>query len=260
MLTITSTQNQKIKDAAKLHEARERKKCGLVLVEGRREIELARAGGAAIETLFVCEEIFGDTDFVRAAGAKETFAVSPAVYKKISFRESPAGILAVARPPVYSLADIKNKNDLLLVVLEAVEKPGNLGAIVRTADAAAVDAVIICDPKADIYNPNAIRSSQGTVFTKKVIVADSPAVIVWLFENKIKAFAATPAANKTHFACDFRKNAAIVLGTEDKGLSQAWIEAADEKIRIPMRGAIDSLNVSASAAIILYEAIRQRLE
>ena len=168
--------------------------------------------------------------------------------------------MAIGKINSVGLEKIELKKNSLIIVLEAVEKPGNLGAILRSADAAGADAVIICDGKTDIYNPNVIRASLGTVFTNKVVAEESAETIEWLKKNNIKIFATAPGAKKFYTAIKFSSSAAIVMGTEAAGLSKEWLEAADEKIKIPMAGRIDSLNVSVSLAIVLFEAVRQRGE
>lgn len=255
---ISSLQNPKIKQAIKLREAKERKKLGLVIIEGWKELSLALAAGVEIEHVFYCPELDAGKKAVAEAPAEKNIIVSKKVFQKISYREHPDGVLAAGKIKLVGLAEIKLKKNPLIIVLEAVEKPGNLGAILRSADAAGADAVIICDKKTDIFSPNVIRASLGTVFTNKVIIADSDEAIGWLKENGIKIFATAPAAEKIYTDADFRAGAAIVMGAEDKGLSEKWFRATDEKIKIPMAGKIDSLNVSVSLAIILFEALRQR--
>ncbi|MDO8592185.1 MAG: RNA methyltransferase [bacterium] len=255
-LKINSPQNEKIKNIAKLRESgRERKKHGLFVIEGEREINLAIAGGVEIESLFYCAG-YGRQK-LRLAEEK-VFEVSEKVFSKISWRENPDGLLAVAEIKEQNLEDIKLGANPLLIVLEAVEKPGNLGAILRTADAAGADAVVINDPGTDLYNPNVIRASQGTAFTVQAVVSSISETIKFCQQNKIKIFTAAPAAKLEYVKADYGTPCAIVLGAEDKGLSHEWLKAADEKISIRMRGRIDSLNVSVSAAVILFEALRQR--
>ncbi len=256
MLIIESIQNEKIKNIVKLREAgRERKKQGLFLIEGCREINLAMKGGVKIENLFYCQ------DYIKAELAideERLVEVSKKVFDKIAYRENPDGFLALARVKEEKLENIKLSFEPLIIVVSAVEKPGNLGAILRTADAAGADAVIINDPKTDIYNPNVIRASQGTVFTVPTVIGSVEETIKFCKTNKIKIFATTPSAKKEYIEVDYTGGRAIVMGAEDKGLSEKWLKAASEKIKIKMRGRIDSLNVSVSTAIILFEALRQR--
>ncbi len=268
---IESAQNEKIKNIVKLRESRsERKKQGLFVIEGRREISLAVAGpvksgragakqfnwaGVEIVNLFYC------ADYAKqklGMADEKIIEVSKKVFEKISYRENPDGLLAVAKIKELKLENIKLSASPLLIILEAVEKPGNLGAILRTADAVGADAVIINDSKIDIYNPNVIRASQGAIFTAPMVVAAIDETIKFCHGRKIKIFATTPDAKLEYADADYKVGCAIVLGAEDKGLSEKWLKAADEKIKIKMNGKIDSLNVSVSAAIILFEAVRQR--
>jgi len=253
---INSLQNEKIKNIVKLRESsRERAIEGLFIVEGLREIELALLAKVEIENLYYCPTMAGDTP---PLAAENIIEVSEKVFAKISLRENPDGFLALAKIKKLELGKLKLKANPLLIILEAVEKPGNLGAILRTADAAGADAVIINDSKTDIYNPNVIRASQGTAFTVPTLTASVKETLEFCNKNKIKTLATTPVADLDYTKADFGSACAIVLGAEDKGLSQAWLEAAEEKIKINMRGRIDSLNVSVSAAIIVFEALRQR--
>lgn len=253
---IESLQNEKIKQIVKLRDSsRERQTAGRFVIEGYREISLALAGDAEIVNLIYCP------DYLKkelAVAEEKIIAVPKKVFNKISCRENPDGFLAVAKIRERQLEDIKLSNRPLVIILEAVEKPGNLGAIFRTADAVGADAVIINDPKTDIYNPNVIRASQGTVFAVPTAVSSIEETIKFCQKNKMKIFATTPAAKLEYDEADYGSGSAIVLGAEDKGLSKKWLEAVDEKIKIKMRGKIDSLNVSASAAVILFEVARQR--
>ena len=254
---ITSAQNPKIKEIIRLRKPRERRKENLIIIEGRQEIELARQAGLEIVELFYCQDFAGSK---KIAGLSEEIItpVVPAVFEKISYRENPDGFLALARPKYLELEKIKLSKNPLVIILESLEKPGNLGAILRSADAAGADAVIVANPKTDIYNPNVIRASLGTVFTNQVAVASTEEARNWLAKNKIKSLAATPEAKKIYTEADYKGAVAIIMGEEHPGLSKDWLEKVDEKIKIPMRGKIDSLNVSASTAIILFEAVRQR--
>ncbi len=249
---ITSRANPKIKNLARLLEkASERKKQDRIVIEGRREIEAAIGAGFRVENVFVCEELAGKARYENA------IYISKSIFERIAYRGSSDGLLAVVHPRRLPLYDLRLSSNPLLIVLEAVEKPGNLGAILRTADAADADAVIVCDPQTDIYNPNVIRSSIGCVFTRQVAVSSSEEVLEYLHQKKIKPFAAALTAAKFYTQTNLAQPCAIVMGTEDEGLSQKWLGPA-EQIRIPMRGKADSLNVSASCAILLFEAVRQR--
>jgi len=254
---ITSAQNPKIKEIIRLRKPRERRKENLIIIEGRQEIELARQAGLEIVELFYCQDFAGSK---KIAGLSEEIItpVVPAVFEKISYRENPDGFLVLARLKYLELGKIKLSQKPLIIILESLEKPGNLGAILRSADAAGADAVIVANPKTDIYNPNVIRASLGTVFTNQVAAASTEEARNWLAKNKIKSLAATPEAKKIYTEADYKGAVAIIMGEEHPGLSKDWLEKVDEKIKIPMRGKIDSLNVSASTAIILFEAVRQR--
>lgn len=257
MEIISSEQNIRIKNLVKLQEkSRERKKQGLFIIDGLREIKEALNGGIIIDEIFICPEIVGE-DFNDFSDVKTSY-VSEAVYKKISYKEKAAGVLAVAKPQTLELDTLKLKNSPLIVILEAVEKPGNLGAIIRSAYAAGVDAVIINDEQTDIYNPNVVRASEGLIFRLPVIVASQEATIKFTKDNKIKVFAAALVGAKNYVEADYKEASAILLGTEATGLSDKWLESADEVIKIPMKPGIDSLNVSVSAAILIFEAWKQR--
>jgi len=253
---IDSLQNEKIKNLVKLRDAsQERKRQGLFLIEGWREINLALKGGVEIENIFYCRDYAKQKLEI---DEEKMIEVSEKVFNKISYRENPDGFLALAKTKKLKLENIKLSSNPLLIILEAVEKPGNLGAILRTADAAKADAVIINDAKTDIYNPNVIRASQGTVFIVPTVLSSINETIEFCRANKIKILATTPDAKKEYIKIEYTRGCAIAVGAEDKGLSKEWLESADEKIKIKMRGQIDSLNVSVSAAIILFEAVRQR--
>jgi len=261
MERISSPQNPKIKNLKKLEKASERREQNLILIEGLRETVLAHRAGYEIESLFVCEEILKEQKeypLAEILKTKNQFSISKAVYDSLAYRETTEGVIATAKPKELSLENLQLKKNCLVLVIEAVEKPGNLGAMLRTCDAAGVDAVIICDAKTDVYNPNAIRSSVGTVFTNQIAVCETKQAIEFLKKNNITAYAAELSATKFHYQQNFKTATAIVVGTEATGLSDEWIKGADEKIKIPMLGEIDSLNVSVSAGILLFEAVRQR--
>jgi TrmH family RNA methyltransferase len=251
---ITSLQNDRVKNLVRLQKSSERKSQNLILIEGWREINQAIDNGFVIEAFFLNEDKIEDLD--RLSG--KVFLLAPNVFEKVAYRENTEGIIAVAKPKFHSFDTIKLRQNPLLIVLESVEKPGNLGAVLRTAEAAAVDAVIICDPLTDFYNPNVIRSSLGCVFSVPVVVCSNQDALRFLKEKNIRILAAELKANKRYDLTDFTQPAAIVLGTEATGLTDEWIGAADEKIIIPMLGEHDSLNVSVSAAILVFEALRQR--
>lgn len=255
---ITSTQNSKIKNILKLQQkSSERRKQNLIVIEGLREINLAIKAGLKIQTVLICSEI-AEPKLLNQLGIRDYLDMSLNVYQKLAYRGSTEGVIALAEPKIQQLIDLKLRNNPLIIILESVEKPGNLGAILRTADAANVDAVIVCDPLTDIYNPNAIRSSVGCVFTNQVVACSSDEAIQWLKNNNIKSFAAALTAKDFYHDTDFNGPSAIVMGTEADGLTEKWLNNADEQIIIPMSGEIDSLNVSTSTAILVFEAMRQR--
>ena len=252
---ITSKTNPKIKNLVKLQKASERREQNRIIIEGQREIERAQACGFEIEQLYVCETLLREPVGIKAA---TTESVSEDVFDKIAYREGSDGLLAVAIPKYNTLSDFKPKSNPLVIVLETVEKPGNLGAVMRTADAAGVDAVIIADPKTDIFNPNAIRASIGCIFSVPVYACSTDECIKWLKDNKIRIFCTYLKASIDYLDADFTGPTALVMGTEATGISDAWVKAADQNIIIPMNGIADSLNVSVTTAIVTFEAIRQR--
>lgn len=258
---ITSLQNPAIKNIVKLSKSRERLGQQLFVIEGARELSLALQSEYRVETLYVCPALFDKTKYPEVLNALPEAAlleISQAVFAKIAYRENSDGIVALAKPKTHSLSDIRLSDNPFVIILEAVEKPGNLGAVLRTADAAAVDAVIICDPQTDLYNPNVIRSGVGGLFTVQTAVCTSEEALVWLSTNGISTFAAELQAADFYQDTDFRQPSAIVMGTEADGLSAFWLKNATKRVKIPMRGEIDSLNVSVSTAIITFEAMRQR--
>ncbi len=262
---ITSTQNTYIKELVLLKEkSRNRKKTGQFLIEGFREISLAIKGGYTIETLIIDTSIV-DNQFIELIiseikSAVEIIEVSKEVYKKIALRETTEGIIAISKTKELSIENFKltSKNPLILVA-EAPEKPGNIGALLRTADAAGIDAVFIANPKTDMFNPNIIRTSVGCVFTTPIATGSTEEIITFLKAHKIQMYGAALTASVGYQTIDFKHPSAIIVGTEATGLSDEWLENTTQNIIIPMRGAIDSMNVSVSAAVILFEAVRQRL-
>ncbi len=254
-MIIDSLQNPKIKNVIKLHEAKYRKKQGLFLIEGEREIEMALASGINLQALFHCSDL---TKNLLALDKRLIFEVSKKVFDKISFRENPDGFLAVAKVSECELKNIKLSSCPLVLIAEAIEKPGNLGAIARTAEAIGLDVIILIDPKIDMYNPNVIRASQGAIFDVKIVRSNSKEVLGWCQQNKIQIVATTAKAEKNYIEIDYKKPTAILVGSEDKGLSKQGLELSDERIKIPMQGKITSLNVSVATAVVLYEAVRQR--
>lgn len=257
---ITSAQNPKIKMLLQLQQkSSERRKAGLFVAEGRREIMHCVEAGYEIDTLFYCPDLIGGDDFATDLAARsKSFAVSRDVYAKIAYRGSTEGAVAEVKTRRMNLADLQLSERPLIVVLESVEKPGNLGAVLRSADAAGADAVIVCDPLTDLYNPNLIRSSIGAVFTVPCVACSSEECIAFLKRKGISILTAQLQDSSIYYETDMRKGTAIVIGTESTGLTDVWREAADAHIRIPMLGRLDSLNASVSAAILLFEAVRQR--
>ncbi len=259
--TITSAQNPKIKDLLALQEkSKERKKKGLFVVEGRRELLHCIEAGYDPHTVFICPEILQKADFEEIASkCRCNFIEIPQhLYDKVAYRGGTEGVIAELHCKEMNLESLKLKKNPLIVVLESVEKPGNLGAVLRSADASGVDAVIVCDPLTDMYNPNLIRSSIGAIFTVPVATASSEDTIRWLKNNGIKIYTAQLQDSEWYYDTDMKGGTAIIMGTEATGLTDAWRKAADTHIKIPMLGKLDSLNVSVSAAILMFEAVRQR--
>ena len=253
--SITSAQNPKIKNLLLLQEkSRARRDQGLFVVEGRRELEHCLEGGFTVKTLFVCPEITGEEVLPSPA----IIEIPLELYKKVAYRDSTEGIIAEVEYKALTLEDLHLPENPLIVVLESVEKPGNLGAVLRSADAAGADAVLIGDPLTDLYNPNLIRASIGAVFTVPVVAAPSADIIAFLKDRGIQILTAQLQDSSLYYDVDMTRGTAIVMGTESTGLTPIWRQAADAHIRIPMLGRLDSLNVSVSAAILLFEAVRQR--
>jgi RNA methyltransferase, TrmH family len=261
-MIITSVQNPRIKHLVALRDRRERERDGLMLVDGYDELSLAVRAGRPI-SLFYCSALFRDRaqsqliEQARQAGA-ELVEVNERVFEKIAYRDTPDGWLGVFPLLRRGLADLAPGPNPFLVVMEAVEKPGNLGAILRTADAAGIDALISCDPVTDLGNPNVVRSSKGTVFSVPVAEARSEETIAWLREHGIAIVAATPQARPLYTEVDLSGPVAIAVGAEKPGLSDAWLRQADLAVRIPMFGTVNSLNVSTAAALLIYETVKQR--
>lgn len=252
---ITSAQNPKIKHLMLLQQkSSERRKHGLFVVEGQREVVHSLSVGYEMQTVFVCPEIAGSLSFP----SQTMYEVSKDLYQKIAYRGTTEGVVAVFKTKHRTLSDLQLPESPLIVVLESVEKPGNLGAILRSADASGVDAVIVCDPLTDLFNPNLIRSSVGGFFTVPTVTCTSEECIGFLKEKDIQILTAQLQDSKLYYDIDMRRPTAIIMGTESTGLTQQWRTAADAHIRIPMLGHLDSLNVSVSAAILMFEAVRQR--
>jgi RNA methyltransferase, TrmH family len=256
MKKIVSSENAEIKNIIKLKKPRERKKQGLIVIEGRHEISMAVSAGTKIKMLYVSSDFSSDINFkIDISCCTE---VSKEVFKKMSSRENPDGYFALAYVKERGLEKIRLSVSPLIVILDGVEKPGNIGAIIRTCDAVKADAILICGSQNDIYNQNTIRASLGTVFTKQVVLCSSEKAIDWLKKNNIKMFATSLDAKESYTEKDFRKSTALVIGAEHEGISKHWINAGADLIKIPMLGKIDSLNASVSAGVAMYEILRQR--
>lgn len=255
-MDITSLQNPRVKHIVKLREdKRQRRQDGLMLVEGYDEIQLALSAGYQPKTLISAPELVSRQI---EGGDAENITVNRAVFEKMSYRENPDGWLAVFPIPSISLTDLKLSEAPLVIVAESIEKPGNLGAILRTADAAHVDAVLVCDPRVDMWNPNVVRASRGAVFSVPTVEGDDASALEWLKSRKIRILAATPSAEVLYSDVNLRGAVALAVGTEDEGLTDFWMSNADVKVKIPMMGKVNSLNVSVSTALIIYEVVRQR--
>lgn len=262
LLKITSHQNPQIKAAIKLQNRAKRDEEGLFLIEGYRELKRAFAGGVTIQKLFICRELFlGENEDVLIESIGTTvIECTPSVFEKLSYRDRPDGLLGVAVQMRATLGTLKAQMgpNPLLVIAEGIEKPGNLGSIMRSADGVGADGVIVCDRCTDIYNPNVVRASVGTLFTLPVIEAGGEEVFLWLQEHKIQMVATSPAAKIDYTEADLRGPVAIVVGTEQLGLSEMWMKASDVQVSIPMKGVADSLNVATATTLLLYEVLRQR--
>ena len=260
---ITSLQNPRLKQLVKLRDRRPRDESGTFLVEGYREIRRALEKGVALTELYVSPEWFlGENEGeliskARSMGA-QVFELSKDAFAKAAYRERPDGLLGVAPQWKRTLDSLVLPQNPFLLVVEAIEKPGNLGTILRSADAAGCDAVIVCDPVTDLFNPNVVRASTGVLFSVPCIVAESKAVHAWLVAHGIRSVATTPAAEAIYTESDLTGRLAIVMGSEQYGLSDFWLKAADLPVRIPMAGQADSLNVAMATLITLFEAVRQR--
>ena len=258
---ISSPQNSLIKQLYQLKEkSRQRKKTDQFLIEGKRELSLAIKGGYKIETLLFFSDLFSESEANAMSQYNiEIIEISKEVFQKLAHRDTTEGVIAVVKSKNHKLEDLKfeSKNPLILVA-EAPEKPGNIGALLRTADAANVDAVIIANPKSDLYNPNIIRSSVGCVFTTEIAMASSEETITFLKTYNFNIFSAILQESEPYYTQDYTLPTAIVVGTEATGLTQEWRDAATQNISIPMQGVIDSMNVSVAAGILIFEAVRQR--
>ncbi|MBA3238695.1 MAG: RNA methyltransferase [Parachlamydiaceae bacterium] len=266
---LSSIQNPRIKQVVELRERSARNDSGFFIIEGYRELFRALGANQTLESLFICPPLFlGSNEHALIARAQQNgariFECTEKVFHKISYRDRPDGLVAIAHQKHLTLdslnAQISAKQNPFFVVAEAIEKPGNLGTILRSSDAVGVDGVLVCDRCTDIYNPNVVRASVGTLFTIPVVEAEGKETLAWLKKNKIQILAATPSATVEYTAVDMRGPLAIAVGTEQLGLSKLWMDQADLQVRIPMCGVADSLNVAMATTLLLYEALRQRRE
>jgi len=267
---ITSLHNPLVKRLIRLHQRRQRRREAVFLIEGETELAHAAASGIELETIVYCPQIISANQRLNSPAAIAVWAdslvpsppqvlnFSQHVYAGIAYRQNVQGILAIARPPQLSLAQLHLPPAPLLLIVDAVEKPGNLGALLRSADAAGVDLVIVCDANIDLYNPNVIRSSLGALFTVQILIASAPQTRQWLDANAIKTVLSSPSAQRDYRDVDYTAAVAIVLGSENQGLSPEWLDHSDCRVKLPMRGRMDSLNVASCGAVLLYEALRQR--
>lgn len=260
MKQITSSQNPFIKSLMQLQEkAKAHKQSGSFLIEGMREIELAIKGKYEIETILFLPELVSSQQITQLSRNQiDLIEISKEVYQKLAYRDTTEGILAVAKTKSLQLSDLKLPENPLVLIMEAIEKPGNIGAVLRTCDAAKVDAVIIANPKTDLYNPNIVRSSVGCLFTNQIATGTTEEVIAFLIENNINFYSATLQNSTAYHTQNYTMPTALVVGTEATGLTELWREKATQNIIIPMQGEIDSMNVSVAAAILIFEAKRQR--
>ena len=260
MKQITSAQNPYIKSLLLLQEkAKVRKQTGTFLIEGKREISLAIKGGYLIDTLLFYPELISEKEINKLVQNGTTIIeINKDIFEKLAYRESTEGVIAVANSKSFGLNDLKLNENPLILIAEAPEKPGNIGALLRTADAANLDAVIIANPNGDLYNPNIIRSSVGCLFTNQIATGTTTEIITFLKDRKISFYCATLQNSTSYHTQDYTTPTALVVGTEATGLSQEWREASTQNIIIPMQGEIDSMNVSVAAAILIFEAKRQR--
>lgn len=260
-LRIESIHNPRIKSIVKLQKRKEREKQNRFIIEGIKEIEKAIIGHYDLEQIYFCSEILSHDSLeviIQNQSGVEIIELSKAVYQKIAYRESTEGILAISQPKSHTFDHIKLKENPLWLVLEGIEKPGNMGAIYRSADAAGFDGIIICDARAELYNPNVVRASLGTVFTKDTVICTSTEAIDFLKKNQIKIYASYLEASLPYDQVNYKHPTAIVMGTEATGISSLWVKESDQNIIIPMQGIADSMNVSTATAVLIFEARRQR--
>lgn len=258
--TIDSPRNARVLDVLRLHKRRERERRGLLVAEGVWALRTALDGGAVVEDVYACREIFDDPALLglaRARGARVT-QLSERALVRLSGRDGPEGIVSVVRTPSSRLPDVCPGSVPLVCVAQSIEKPGNLGAIVRTACAANADLLVVCDPQTDVFSPAAVRASLGAVFLVPIAITSSERLVRWLRSQDIAIYAATPQGAEEPWATDLARPSAIVIGNEHRGVSDLWLERTDGRIRIPMLGPMNSLNATTAAGVMLFEAVRQR--
>jgi TrmH family RNA methyltransferase len=260
---ISSVTNPRVKQLVKLRNRRVRDETGVFLVEGFRELTRAVNAGVVVQQVYFCPELFlgkNEEELLAkaAAAGAERVELGSQAFLKVSYRDRPEGLIGVAEQFPATLDGLMLSPEPLILVVESIEKPGNLGTMLRTADAAGVDAVIVCDPATDPFNPNVVRASLGCLFLVSLAVTITSEALHWLAKRSIRTFAATPAAALSHWQADFRGASAIAIGSEQYGLSETWLQNAGQRIRIPMGGQADSLNAAMAAGVLLFEAVRQR--
>ncbi len=258
---ISSLQNPKVKNVVRLRERRHRDQSKKFLIEGYRELLRASEAGLVIDELFTCPDLYlgeNEQTLIEKLQPSSCVTCSPEVFRKISYRDRPDGLLAIAPQMERTLSDIKFKNTPFLVIAEAIEKPGNLGTILRTCDAVGADALLVCDRCTDIHNPNVVRASVGTLFSVPVVEVSNEEALQWLKTQKISVIAATPSSDVLYTDVDLTQPVAIAFGTEQYGLSELWLKKTENPVKIPMKGHADSLNVAISTGVLLYEVLRQR--
>tara|TARA_B100001250_G_scaffold334074_1_gene299889 strand:- start:31933 stop:32718 length:786 start_codon:yes stop_codon:yes gene_type:complete len=256
---LTSLQNPFIKSLVHLKEkAKTRKQKSIFLIEGQKEICLAMNAGYQIENILFCSKICSEDKVKRLSEDIELIEITKEIFEKLAYRDTTEGLIAIAKAKDLSLTNLKLTINPLILIAESLEKPGNIGALLRTAEAAKVDAVIISDPKCDLYNPNVVRSSIGCVFTNQVAIGTASEIISFLKKNQITIYCASLQSTACYDQQDYKSASAFVVGNEAVGLSEKWKDSKFQNITIPMQGKIDSMNVSVSAAILIFEAKRQR--
>lgn len=264
-MRITSTQNHRIKNTVKLHQRKYRNRQERMIIEGYRSILRAVDNGYPLQELFLCPPLFfGKNEWALVQRVEDTgaqrFEVTEEIFRKIALRQRSEGLLTIAQQIHRPLRDHQPQNSDFYIIAESIEKPGNLGTVLRSADCAGISGVIVCDPCTDVYHPDVIRASVGAFFSVPVYESSTDEALAWCRRYGIRTLAATPHTDRLYTGADMRSAAAVVVGTEQYGLSQRWLEEADQQIKLPMFGQADSLNVAMSATLLVYEAVRQRNE